>query len=445
MFRKIVFIIGLAFGSLTGHAQPACTGIMLNARQGIKNEICFLRTLNPIGNVTKYSIILDGREIYEVEFAYDQIGDSISIQLYDKQHALLKQEWVRLISADSHVLVYDFAPNKKPQQGNSTHRIVFGLDQPDKQYITLFQFQAIGGLQTQFYLQNVPEDLLSLHLKEVRLKESGDEISRNHALAISNLKKEMSLYADSIIRGIKERENAIAIKEANIHAENELLLEFTRRMDTIFYNYYKNIHNYRNEMFEGILNLACNGYGTIKVDTIKSIYFKTASQKNWFRDSFVIRLKPIIENASYRTPSETLTFSNLKTDFSTWFERRFAEYSNLGPDDRDSFSVEQKNIYQQLDAYSKRTVNSPAVYIYNFKYQSTVKYPEWRYVRESSATDRFIDKSESASTIEITEDLKQIFRRKYGMNGTGRYALRVSTVTLNNALKTQDIALIQKK
>ena len=96
MYKKILLLFSLSLVCISEmYAQPICTGKMLNAKEG-KIDICFLRTLNPVGNITKYSIQLNGAEIYEVEFTYYNERDSISILFVDKSNTIVKREGVKL-------------------------------------------------------------------------------------------------------------------------------------------------------------------------------------------------------------------------------------------------------------------------------------------------------------------------------------------------------------
>lgn len=72
------------------------------------------------------------------------------------------------------------------------------------------------------------------------------------------------------------------------------------------------------------------------------------------------------------------------------------------------------------------------MYHYTFKYVLSVKNVIWKYVKEKDGNDKFSDKSDKESRIEITENLKQIFKNKYGTFGSGKYNIKISTLSLNN-------------
>lgn len=78
-------------------------------------------------------------------------------------------------------------------------------------------------------------------------------------------------------------------------------------MDDIFLSYFKNIHSFNDEAFEGDFSFFSDGNGKIKIDPTKTLYFKTGLQKNWLRDSFMLAIKPLIEKGVFNTLSETNT------------------------------------------------------------------------------------------------------------------------------------------
>src|SRR5665647_3227194 len=144
MSKKILLIISLLLACIIQtYGQPICNGKMLNAKDGNIDVVCFLRSLNPIGNKTKYTIFFNGTEIYEVDFTYYQEGDSILIQFFDEQNTTVKRECVKLMSYDSHFLICDYEPNIWPikdSTSTTTYPILFGIDNPNKQFIILYQF-----------------------------------------------------------------------------------------------------------------------------------------------------------------------------------------------------------------------------------------------------------------------------------------------------------------
>lgn len=254
----------------------------------------------------------------------------------------------------------------------------------------------------------------------------------------------MALYKDSVINNILTKENARLLKEATLIADRKSLEEFGKKMDDIYINYFKNIHSFKEEVFDVSCTFPCNGNGKIKIDPVKSLSFKTGSQENWFKDSFMLNIKPIIEAGVYTTLLETYTNPTLKTDFLNWFEQSFASYSNLGLADRDSFSVTVNAINNELEPYMTRSINMPTIYSYSFKYVSSVKQPTWKYIKEGNGSEKFNDKSEGENKVEITENLKQLFREKFGHLNKGKYTLKISTLSLNGQVNTsQDIQLVE--
>jgi hypothetical protein len=229
MLKKMFFFITLFLFCINeAFAQPICTAKILNVKDG-RMDACFLRTLNPIGNITKYTILLSGIEIYEVEFTYFTEGDSILIKFYDKQNSIVKRQCVRLKPEDSHVLICDFKPNIKQINNDKNYQILFGIDSLNQQFITLYQFQAVGGIQSQFILQDVPSNIIYDHSKAVLDYEKIMAIREAHYNNVARLKREMIKYKDSIINNILENENAQKLKEATLGAVNSLQIDFTKK------------------------------------------------------------------------------------------------------------------------------------------------------------------------------------------------------------------------
>jgi hypothetical protein len=426
------------------NAQPVCTARILNVKDG-RSDACFVRTPNPIGNITKYTILLSGIEIYEVEFTYQKEGDSILIRFYDKQNTLVKLQTVKLKPEDSHYLICDFVPNDRKISNDRNYKILFGIDNPTQQFINLYQFQAIGGVQSQFILEEVPASVISEHIQAVQDYEKIVDIRNAHAANITKLKNEMVLYKDSVLFNIRQKEEAIRLKEATLIADQKLQTRFKSEMDSLFFNYYKNIHWFRNEQYDVNFVFSCNGNGKITIDTMRTINFRTGGQYNWVRDSFLSRIRPQIESRNYETLLDEYRHPNLKAEFSNWFDRRFAGYTNLGEKDMDSFTAIRNTINNEFDTYASRTVSIPTVYSYNFKYVAVLKQPTWKYVKEVSGDEKFNDKSDSKEKVEITDQLKQLFRDKLSAYGNGKYSFKVSFVSLNDAFLSKDMKLIEKK
>lgn len=441
----ILFALSLLYMNVI-QAQPICTAKIFNLKGGKIEEACYLRSENPVSDITKYTILVGGVEIYEVEFTYDKSGDSIIIKYYDKQNSNSDRLSVRLKPVDSHYLICDFKANQTQINNTNNPTILFGIDHPDKQYITLYQFFARGGSQSQITLQDVPLNVINDHNAACMRYEKYMNLQNEHEFSIRDLRRKLNEYKDSVIKNITEKENFQKLNEATLVADPALQKDFTKRMDDIFLSYFKKIHTFNEESYEGDFSFFCDGNGKIKIDATKTLYIKTGPQKNWLRDSFMVSIKPVIEKGVFNTLTDTYSYQNIKSDFANWFENKFITYSNLGEADRDSFTLIKKYINDELDPYMSRTINIPTVYHYTFKYVSSIKNVNWKYAMEKDGTVKFTDKSDKESRIEITENLKQIFKNKYGTLGNGKYNLKISTVTLNDgAFNGQDIQLIENK
>lgn len=116
------------------------------------------------------------------------------------------------ISQDSHYLICDFKTNQTQINNTTNYKILFGIDHPDNQFITLYQFQAIGGIQSQFILQDVPSTAINDHSKAVMEYEKIMNMKDEHNFSIRHLKRDMNDYKDSIINSITEIENTKKLK-----------------------------------------------------------------------------------------------------------------------------------------------------------------------------------------------------------------------------------------
>jgi hypothetical protein len=448
MYRRILLLFFLSqLCTVKIFAQLNFTGKMLDFKDGKTDAIYFKRTLNPIDNKTKYSILFNGVEIYEVDFTYHKEQDSILVDFYDKQNPISKRETVSLKSKDSHFLICNYIPNVWPINDTTSkpYQILFGIDQPNQQFITLYQFQAIGGIQTQFILQYVPNDVFEGHHKAVLNKMMMDSLQAKHILSLEHLRSRMISYKDSVINSIEAKEDALKLKRLPQSASIALQTDFEEKMNSIFIGYFKKIYSFRNERFDISLTFNCNGYGHISIDTMQNISFKNEPQKNWLRDSLVRVIKPEIEQEVYNSLPYTYTNPKLKINFSDWFEKSLTA-NDLGDVDMPFFAKTEKQVINELSAYETRTINVPTAYSYTFNYYATVKEPTWKYVHGDAGADKFIDKSEKEDSIEITESLKQLFLNKFGPVANGKYIVKICTLSIKNGtFEGQDMQIVEKK
>ena len=448
MSKKIFLLISLFVVCVVEtYAQPKnCTGKMLNFKDGKPEAICFVRAPNPLDNKTKYTILYNGVEIYEVDFTYYKERDSIFIQFIDKQNSILTHESVTLMLKDSHFLICNYKPNIRPiNDASHSYRILFGIDQPNQQFITLYQFEAVGGIQAQFILQYVPNDVAANHYKAVQQKMIIDSLRTIHDSSVVHLRRAMISYRDSVKKNIETKENDIKLMAATQSTSTILQEDFTKKMNRIFIGYFKNVYAFTNEAFDVDFTFNCNGYGRIIIDPAQTLSFKNGPQENWLRDSVIRNVKLEIENTVYETLTSNSQYPKLKAMFSDWFAKNLIAY-NLGEDDHEALAKTQRQISDELSAYQARHISIPTLYHYTFNYSSTVKTPTWKYVNSNDGTDKFIDKSDKGKSVEITENLKNIFRDKFASQGNGKYNLKICTTYVNkDDFIGNNIQLIGKK
>lgn len=418
-----------------------------NAKEVKNDAVGFKFTHNPVDNETNYTILFNGVDIYEVTFIYNTEKDSISILFYDRLNSISKHEYVKLMTGDdSHFLICDNKPNIWPINDTTAqpYNLLFGINHPDSRYITLYQFHAVEGVQTQFILQHIPKDMYDGHYKAVQDKKTSDYLIAKRDSSIARLKRDMRTYKDSVKNSIETKENNFKLKGPSQLAITELQDDYAKKMDGLIIGYFKNVYSFSNESFDVHLTFNCNGYGHISIDTAQDLSFQNGPQKNWLRDSLIRVIKPEIENGVYKTNTLNERHPDLKINFLKWYKKRLADDDRIA--DSAVFAETKKQIIDELNTYKTRTYSVPTKYSYTFNYTSTVKYPTWKYVNENDGTDKFIDKSRAEERIEITENLKRIFRDKFAAQGNGKYILKVCTLSVKNgAFEGQDIQIMEKK
>lgn len=107
------------------------------------------------------------------------------------------------------------------------------------------------------------------------------------------------------------------MKEAALIADQKLQGKFKAQMDSIFLNYFKRIHWFRNEQFDVNFVFSCNGNGVINIDTMRSINFRIGGQYNWMRDTLLTGIRPLIEKVSIKHLLMSFVIQILNQNFQT--------------------------------------------------------------------------------------------------------------------------------
>lgn len=443
MEKKIFLIIIIVLlNSLTIYAQPNCYGKLSNDKDDEKATICFKRVINPLNNITKYTLELKTNDIFEVNFnlVKGKDGDSISIQFIDKEIDRMEKMFVNIKKKDSRVIIKNYKTNEENiNDFDSTYSILFSIDSASD-YITLYQFKAPTRTEIHFYLQPVQQSVINNHLYEVSEYKKREQRKKEIADQIDLIKNKMIKYKDTVIQNITTQEMNISNRVANIKAPDILQKEFKKILDDYFIRYFSNVFPFTNNIFDATFTFDCKGNGKITVDPIKTLTINNGVQNNWFRDSFNRRLIPLIEIGEYQTSTETKSYPKLIDNFKNWFEENIRSYEAY----RSEFETTIKQIQNEFAPYKnpERTITIPTKYIYSFKYTSTVINQTWKY--KPNAEGRPGIKAKSGEPLpEILkqnwEVLMETFTRKINPEKNKFYNINICVVYINDIYMGLDV------
>lgn len=389
------------------------------------SDINFDRYTNVIDNTSKYSILKNNSEIFEIVFKYD--GDSILVYWIDRENITINSNTVKFSEGDKRVLISNYQVNVQTIDidESATNLILFSTEK-ENQFITLYQFKPAPGSPFYFELPSMSENVRNNHKDAMVEYNKQQQTKKNRVAEIDKLRKEMRDYKDTIIKKCRQKEEN-EIRTSQAKADGELIAGFGPRMNSVFKTNFENLTLFGgNDSFNVSFVFICNERGMINVDTTTiGIHFKDGRVRSWFRDSFINYAKPEIESKTFGTTTKNLKNPDLLTDFEKEFKQRVEV---VDPNSKENlFGAVIKELKDSLQLYSDYVIPIPVKYFYEIKVKSETKYPEWRY----NGAGEIINKSEDFNQVEITEDLKQQFKTLNLKTGS-RYTVEHCTVSIND-------------
>lgn len=420
---------------------PVYNGKMVNGKETTK--INYIRDNNPMDKRTKYTITSDGKEIYEVNFTtyFNETEDSLEIVIIDKQKwEIEKPVRIKFNKIDSKVIICDYKLNMDPINIDGLYKILFSIDEPPEQCITLYQFLPLLNPGLSFILKQLNDSVLRVHQGAVveyrHNKQKQDE--RDTQIAI--VQRAMFDYKNKVIDEIEKKKNdtmmAKGIAKANVKkAGTNYKNAFEAKMETLFINYFNNLCNYSNEEFEIECTFLCTGNGKIIIKP-EDIEFKSGGRINWVYDSLNSYIKKEIEGMSFENPIGTIDKPNFKNDLMRQFkaEREKEDYLRAFDDFIRQLGNDFDNKYP-----GEIRVPIPTVYSYSFKYKSETKNLSWKYKDKSNGLHNIIDQSQDSEKIAITPELTQKFLDLKLDPTRKKYDIQVCTITIKNGEPIQFI------
>ncbi len=382
------------------YAQQTGTGKMHTSAQSV--EINFKRTTNMVDNSTKYIMLQNGSEIFEIMFKYDTEADTILVYWIDRNTRTISSKTVKFSSGDSKILISDYELNEITIDESPSNQIIFSID-ADRQFITLYQFRPSKSRSLSFELQSIPASVKSEHQNKVKEYNDRQHLKASEKTAIEELKNKMKNYRDSVIKSLEEHDKSVMEKSMEF-AQADLKAKFTIRMDSLFKDKFEQMNLFAgNDSFNVYFEFVCNNLGILQIDTTrKGFIFLDNKVRTWFRDSFLAYIKPDLETMVFETPSKTLKSADLLKEFDTYFSRVVDEA------DPGTFTAEITDITKALSNYLERKVNVFVKYRYDVKVESKTKLPEWKYAFNGEIVDRSEEFNRVAITPLIVEKFKSL-------------------------------------
>lgn len=420
-----------------GNCNPA---VMLEVEKREPDPICFTRDTFPKNYRTKYIILLNDNEIYEVNFSYFKGKDSSSFLIFyiDKRANYCGTKKITFENGSSFFIIKNYSPNDTVvDYEDRSVSILFSVPDKDEPYVTLNRLLSIDDEKTIYKLTHIDQEVLKNHINATRYyleSKYRDSVTKaKYQLAVGNLKSEMVKYKTEKIDEIIRIENYRKTKIATTSAPDRLQQQFKDTLDMILIPYFKS--NYPVDGFNliGDFEFQCNGYG--KIDSSIKLFSRTGENINWFKDSFNARVKPAILSGKYETPMEADDHPNLSIEFDNKFKERMYK---LNPDGNE-FAEILKQINTAFEDYRARKINVSARYSYAFKYRSEIRETAWRY-SASDGTIKPINKNES-----IDDVLNALFKAKVSDSRSGRYSVRICNIFINDKDMGPNILQITKQ
>ena len=396
---------------------------------------------------TKYTIVgANAKEIYNIHFYFYKTEDSILMVYFNTVTGKTARKTITFGEHYSIRMFKNYKPNDTTINENTQYCTLFTVPDTSRPYIVLNQFQLIDDENTFLSLTPLNNDKLKQHHQEVEIyykwkdsveliTEQQQKIIIERKKTISSLLKEMNEYKEKVIQGIYDDDNNFKLSGPTIEANSTMKVEFKRKLDPLFIKYFKNICPYSESNSDIGITFICKADG--KIDASKTEIYSINSPKiNWFEDSFKVNIAPNIADGIYESVITQRLNSNLINDFNLKYLEAF---NQLKPDNAEFklFVDVKKEIYNELQKYFLREMNTPTKYTYMINYKSTVEYADWVYEINRKGVEKIGPKI--ITTQSISENLINIFKSKIAKPKVGKYKVKICNVYINKELIGQDI------
>ncbi|MBL0180994.1 MAG: hypothetical protein IPP96_01400 [Chitinophagaceae bacterium] len=452
MAKKIFFYLICSFCLSLQVFGQACLNssyepgtLLLNGEEEV-GALCFKRLPdpNPINNRyhTNYTFKVNGnKETYQLDFYFYRSLDSISIIYFNEQTGHRDTNYTKLDRRGSMGMVKNYKANDTLiNRFEKNYPILFTIPDIDKPHIILNQFQLPDDKTKAFVVSVINTLQLKIHIAESKLyfdryKPGNLMIPEAREKELKNLLDEMTDYKNSVIKELKNAEELSGKNKQPVQANNVLNEQFAIQLNPIFIDYYKNVFPYQdcNSTIQVVFICDANG----KIEKENDIYSVNSQQLKWFEDSFKNRVLPLITAESFKNVTESWKAPPLQSNFDDKYLERIKNL-NLRQDETTPFTQLKIKIYDEFAKFHDKEINRPTLYTYRIKYQSIVRDEVWEYKPKTDKKPEVL--GPIGSTEQISEDLKNKFRREYvPKKRESKYNIKRCDIIINDQLKGQDI------
>ncbi len=409
------------------------------------NKVCYLREpdLDTLGSFfhTKYTFTAEGgKDNYTIDFNYSKTDKKITIGYFNKVTNYRTEKIVRVDPNGSLYIFKDYKQNDIINNKENTDVTLFTINEPERPYVTINQFQLMDNLEILFRLRDLDNEKTVLHNFKVSdylrtIKKVMPEIPDKKNIDIEGLKKELKTYNDSVLNQIKEQDQKFVDNIWPKEASYELTNRFKIQLDAFFYTYFKSIFPYQNHNSRIEFTFICDADGKIK--KVKNIHSANSLQIKWIEDSFKINVLPLLQQKIFETMTELRENLKLIDDFNKVFNERI---NNLKADIIGVPEIRRARaeIIEDLSKQIQRVKNIPTAYTYTFYYESTVKDEVWEYHIKTSKKPEVLGPVDSNE--QISDDLKSKFRnRDIIISKKSKYNIKRCDVKINDEKVVKDL------
>ena len=409
-----------------------------------KHRMCFKSETEKSSNniyYTKYTVLTQGgKETYLMDFIVDYGSNKINISYTNQFNNKLPPREVRFDPQKSLILFKDFKANEQNIRKDENDTILFGINNEEEPYITLYHFQLLDNATVSFKLNDVDDFTRNSHNKIAYLINKIDSVKVpepcESPVNIKELISEISKYKDSVLKHINNEIENINIGHP-LEANESLSKEFSDKLDIVFKNYYKNVFPYQD--FDSKIEIVfdCNKEG--KIEDYKSIRSINSLQIKWFEDNFLSTVMGQVKSERFNTMKDSKSYPSALDNYSLRFGKKINKINASEKPDQvvDLRKINLQTLNELSAYYISKEVNSPTRFTYTINYKSTVKHETWEWK---------IDKNDSVTIrpLNSTEEISQALINKFKINvpqkrKTTKYQVKRCDVYMNGNIIGEDL------